>query len=179
MNLANKLTVFRVILIPFFLLALYLLPEGLNHYVGTGIFIIASLTDWLDGYIARSRNLVTSFGKFMDPLADKLLVAAALIYMVEAGDLSAWVVIIIISREFFISGYRLVASLEGKVISAGWWGKVKTAVTMVMIIVVLFNIELSVMIYFESVLIYAAAALTIISAVDYVIKNKGVISGGL
>ncbi|PKM50643.1 MAG: CDP-diacylglycerol--glycerol-3-phosphate 3-phosphatidyltransferase [Firmicutes bacterium HGW-Firmicutes-7] len=174
MNIANKFTMLRVILIPFFLLVLYLFPENYANYVAVVIFMIASATDWLDGYLARSRNLVTNFGKFMDPLADKLLVSAALIYLVEQGDIAAWIVIIIISREFVISGVRLVAATSGKVIAASWWGKVKTFTTMIMIIVVLFQFQIRYIEYIELILIYASTILTVISALDYIVKNAGV-----
>lgn len=174
MNLANKLTVFRVILIPFFLVALYTLPIEYANYVGVSIFIIASATDWLDGYIARSRNMVTDFGKFMDPLADKLLVTSALIYFIEVNMLPAWVVIVIVSREFIISGFRLVAANSGKVIAASWWGKIKTATTMIMIIVLLFDFKFMFINYIEIILISAATIFTVISAFDYIIKNKSV-----
>lgn len=174
MNIANKFTMLRVILIPFFLIVLYLFPESYAHYVAVVIFMIASATDWLDGYLARSRNLVTNFGKFMDPLADKLLVSAALVYLVEQGIIAAWIVIIIISREFVISGVRLVAATSGKVIAASWWGKIKTFTTMIMIIVVLFQFQFNYIEYIELVLIYASTILTIISAIDYIVKNAGV-----
>lgn len=175
MNLANKLTIARIIMIPFFLGVIYLVPGDFGQYLAVLIFVVASLTDLLDGYIARSRNLVTEFGKFMDPLADKLLVAAALIYMVESGQLAAWMVIIIISREFIVSGYRLVASLKGDVIAAGVWGKIKTAVTMVMIIYVLLPIEGGLFDMVSLILIYSSIALTVISMVDYMVKNADVL----
>ncbi|QUI23042.1 CDP-diacylglycerol--glycerol-3-phosphate 3-phosphatidyltransferase [Vallitalea pronyensis] len=171
MNIANKLTLFRVILIPFFLLSLYVIDAPYGHIVGVTLFIIASLTDLLDGYLARSRNMVTNFGKFMDPLADKLLVSAALIYFVESGDIAAWVVIVIISREFIISGFRIVAAKEGVVMAAGWWGKVKTAVTMVMIIVILCQFSFAGIEIIEQVLIYGAVFFTVMSALDYITKN--------
>jgi CDP-diacylglycerol--glycerol-3-phosphate 3-phosphatidyltransferase len=174
MNIANKLTILRVILIPFFLLALYLLPENTGNYIGVGLFVFASLTDWLDGYIARSRNLVTTFGKFMDPLADKLLVSAALIYLVDIGTIPAWIVIIIISREFIISGFRLVAADNGTVIAASYFGKIKTAVTMVMIIYVLLGFTGEIMVMIGCLLIYASMILTVISAIEYIVKNNGV-----
>ncbi|PKM96054.1 MAG: CDP-diacylglycerol--glycerol-3-phosphate 3-phosphatidyltransferase [Firmicutes bacterium HGW-Firmicutes-1] len=174
MNIANKLTMLRVILIPFFLIVLYVFPENYANYVAVSIFIIASATDWLDGYLARSMNLVTNFGKFMDPLADKLLVSAALVYLVETGDIAAWIVIVIISREFVISGVRLLAATSGKVIAAGWWGKIKTFTTMIMIIVVLFQFQFKYIEYIELVLIYASLILTIISALDYIVQNKEV-----
>lgn len=171
MNIANKLTMIRVILIPVFLIILYTFPESYVNYAAAFVFMIASATDWLDGYLARSRNLVTNFGKFMDPLADKLLVSAALIYFVEVGIIPAWITIIIISREFVISGFRLVAANNGKVIAAGIWGKIKTFVTMIMIIVVLFDFPFDFMIYVEWILIISSTILTIISAVDYIAKN--------
>jgi len=174
MNLANKLTLTRVFMIPLFLLILYLVEGQLGSYLAAGVFVIASLTDFLDGYIARSRNLVTDFGKFMDPLADKLLVAAALIYFVEVGRLSAIIVIIIISREFIISGFRLVAANNNKVIAASMWGKIKTFVTMVMIIVLLIDISNVVFEWLEIVLITAATLFTVISAIDYIVKNISV-----
>lgn len=176
MNLPNKLTVLRVILIPFFLVALLVdaIPGG--KWIALAIFCIASITDTLDGQIARRRNLVTNFGKFMDPLADKLLVCSAMIAMIDLGRIPSWVVIIIIAREFIISGFRLIASDNGVVIAAGWWGKVKTVVQMVMIIVLICDFGGKVVGIIENVLIYAALALTVISLVDYLIKNKGVLA---
>lgn len=174
MNLANRLTLARVFLIPIFILVLYVFDSKTGDYVAAAIFTVASLTDFLDGYIARSRNMVTDFGKFMDPLADKLLVASALIYFVETGDLSAVIVIIIISREFIISGFRLVAANKQKVIAAGIWGKVKTFVTMIMIVVLLVDINLMLFDWLEIILVFAATLFTVISAVDYIIKNLSV-----
>ena len=142
MNLPNKLTILRVIMIPFFVAAL-LYDGGANQnmrYVAAALFIIASLTDMLDGKIARKYNLVTNFGKFMDPLADKLLVCSALICMIELRELPAWMVIIIISREFIISGFRLVASDNGVVIAASYWGKFKTTFQMIGVVLLIFNI---------------------------------------
>ena len=176
MNLPNKLTVLRVILIPFFLIALMVEAIPYGKWIAVGIFIIASLTDMLDGQIARKHNLITNFGKFMDPLADKLLVCSAMIALIELDRIPAWVVIIIIAREFIISGFRLVASDNGIVIAAGWWGKVKTVVQMVMIIFVMCNFGGNVVSIIENILIYAALALTVISLVDYLVKNKGVLS---
>ncbi len=178
MNLANKLTLLRVVMIPVFLIVLLsnFIPQPYNRFWATGIFIVASFTDFLDGYIARSQNMVTNFGKFMDPLADKLLVAAALISMVEIGDISAWVVIVIISREFIITGFRLIA-LEAKiVIAASWWGKLKTVSQMVMIIFVLSGILEKGNVFFQ-VLIYMAVILTVISGFDYIVKNIKVLKG--
>ena len=135
MNLPNKLTILRTILIPFFLIFIYTDFWGKgNAYIAVAIFIIASLTDLLDGKIARKYNLVTNFGKFMDPLADKLLVCSALIALVDLGKLAGWIVIVIIAREFIISGFRLVASDNGVVIAASYWGKFKTTFQMIMII---------------------------------------------
>ena len=171
MNLPNKLTVLRVIMIPFFVV-FYLTGHGI---IADIIFIAASLTDMLDGKIARKYNLVTIFGKFMDPLADKLLVAAALICFVEMDRIPAWIVLIIISREFIISGFRLVAAEGGKVIAAGYWGKLKTAVTMVTIIFMIPNFGGVHLI--EQILVYASLALTVISLIDYLVKNKEVLGG--
>lgn len=173
MNLPNKLTIFRVILIPFFVFSI------LTDYVGTagkwialGIFIVASLTDLLDGKIARKYNMVTNFGKFMDPLADKLLVCAAMICLIEKGAIPSWVVIIIISREFIISGFRLIASDNGIVIAASYWGKFKTTFQMLMICLMIADIKV---IHIVTVVVmYIALALTVISLIDYLIKNKAV-----
>ena len=136
MNLPNKLTVLRVIMIPFFVF--FLLWQGGENrtfrLIALALFIIASLTDLLDGKIARKYNLVTNFGKFMDPLADKLLVCSALICLIELGELPAWMVLIIISREFIISGFRLVASDNGVVIAASYWGKFKTTFQMIAVV---------------------------------------------
>ncbi len=177
MNLANKLTLLRVALIPFMLLALYILPEPINIYVGAAIFFIASVTDFVDGYIARSRNLITDFGKFMDPLADKLLVAAALVYMTEVGMIPSWVTIIIISREFIVSGIRLVAASNGTVLAASIWGKIKTAVTMVMIPYVLLDFAIPYYHVLGWILIGAATFFTLLSGYDYVAKNWRIFEG--
>ena len=176
MNLPNKLTIFRVILIPFFVFFL-LYPgfEGYGNYIATAIFIVASLTDLLDGKIARKYNLVTNFGKFMDPLADKLLVCSAMICLVETNQLPAWIVIVIISREFIISGFRLVASDNGVVIAASYWCKFKTTFQMLMIIVLILNVNHPAFQVLGTVLIYAALALTVISLCDYILKNKEVL----
>lgn len=176
MNLPNKLTLLRVIMIPFFvffMLAPYF--EGYGNYIAVAIFIIASFTDFLDGYLARRDNLVTNFGKFMDPLADKLLVCAALICLVETGQLASWIVIIIISREFIISGFRLIASDNGVVIAASYWGKFKTVFQMMMVILLIVNIQNPVYQIVTTVVTYIALILTIVSLVDYVIKNKDVL----
>ncbi|MBR5267683.1 MAG: CDP-diacylglycerol--glycerol-3-phosphate 3-phosphatidyltransferase [Lachnospiraceae bacterium] len=178
MNLPNKLTVLRVIMIPFFVIALML--EGGNNqmyrYIAAAIFVIASFTDFLDGNIARKYGLVTNFGKFMDPLADKLLVCSALICLIELGQLPAWMVLIIISREFIISGFRLVASDNGVVIAASYWGKWKTVFQMVSVILLIINIEALSML--TNIALWIALALTVISLVDYVVKNIGILTEG-
>ena len=168
----------RMILIPFFvffMLAPYF--EGYGNYIATAIFIIASLTDMLDGKIARKYNLVTDFGKFMDPLADKLLVCSAMICLIEKGQLAAWIVIIIIAREFIISGFRLVASDNGIVIAANYWGKFKTVSQMAMIIVLIADLG-GVFDLIGQILIWLAIALTIISLIDYVWTNRQVLTQG-
>ena len=173
MNLPNKLTVCRVALIPFFVVFL-LYPDltKYSNYIAAAIFIIASLTDYADGRIARKYNLVTNFGKFMDPLADKLLVCAAMICLVEMGKLAAWIVIVIMSREFIISGFRLVASDNGIVIAASYWGKFKTTFQMLMIIVLILDIPSDAFRLLGEGLTYIALALTVISLVDYIFKNR-------
>lgn len=178
MNLPNKLTIIRVCLIPFFAAAL-LFDHGNNYtmrIVANVLFIAASLTDLFDGKIARKYNLVTNFGKFMDPLADKLLVCSALICLIELGQLPSWVVIIIISREFIISGFRLVAADNGVVIAASYWGKFKTVSQMIMIILMIMNLEHPVFQGAITVFVVIAVALTVISLIDYIVKNKSVLS---
>lgn len=178
MNLPNKLTLFRVILIPFFLFFL-LSGNGGAHsrWIALGIFVVASLTDLLDGKIARKYHLVTNFGKFMDPLADKLLVCSAMIAFIELGQMPSWIVIIIISREFAISGFRLVAADNDVVIAASWWGKIKTVSQMVMVILMIANIEQLALV--TEVIMWLALALTLISMIDYFIKNRGVMKGSM
>ena len=177
MNLPNKLTILRVILIPVFVVLLMMCGgEGPLKYAALFVFAAASLTDMLDGKIARARNLVTDFGKFMDPLADKALVCAALICFVELGRLPGWVCIVIVIRDLAISGFRLVASDKGRVIAADMWGKVKTTVQMITIIVMLLNWQwLRIP---ETVLIYAMTALTVISFIDCFVKNIDIIADG-
>ena len=177
MNLPNKLTILRVILIPFFVFFL-LSPyfPGYGNYIAVAIFIVASLTDMLDGKIARKYNLVTNFGKFMDPLADKLLVCSALICLIELGRLAAWIVIIIIAREFIISGFRLVASDNGVVIAASYWGKFKTVFQMLMVIVLILDLPYPAFEILGTVLTWIALILTVVSLVDYVVKNKDVLT---
>ncbi|NLM13486.1 MAG: CDP-diacylglycerol--glycerol-3-phosphate 3-phosphatidyltransferase [Epulopiscium sp.] len=180
MNLANRLTFLRIIMIPIFLMVLLTdwIPDPQRRIFALIIFALASLTDMLDGYIARSRNMITNLGKFLDPLADKLLVTSALVSLVELGDLPAWVVIIILSRELAITGFRTVAVSEGIVIAASWWGKIKTISQMFMIMLFLLDISLPVFDTLEIVLMWMAVIFTIISGVDYIVKNKSVISMG-
>ena len=176
MNLPNKITIFRVIMIPFFLVLL-LMPEiPYNRFLAAGVFLIAALSDFADGYIARKYKLVTNFGKFMDPLADKLLVCSALICFVELKQIPAWIVIVIISREFIISGFRLIASDQGVVIAAGWWGKLKTNAQMVMSVMLIVDFNYTWINILEQVAIYLSLILTIISLVDYMVKNKNVLN---
>lgn len=183
MNLPNKLTIFRVILIPFFVLFMIACPLGeFSKYVSVTIFIIASITDWLDGRIARKNNLVTNFGKFADPLADKLLVGAALICLSDTsiglaanGKIPAWIVIIIISREFIVSGFRTLAADAGVVLAAGWWGKVKTFCQMVMIIVLILHLDIPYYYILEDILVYLSLFFTIFSMIDYFSKNMNIL----
>lgn len=189
MNLPNKLTIFRVILIvPFVLLLLggyaqwgwilAIMGDAVKYtdYIALVIFVIASLTDLLDGKIARKYNLVTNFGKFMDPLADKLLVCSAMICLIEMGRIPSWVVIIIISRDFIISGLRLVASDNHVVIAASYWGKFKTTFQMVMVCLMLANIPALQLI--TQIVMWIALILTVVSLIDYVVKNKNVLLDG-
>ncbi|MDD3252413.1 MAG: CDP-diacylglycerol--glycerol-3-phosphate 3-phosphatidyltransferase [Lachnospiraceae bacterium] len=178
MNLPNKLTILRVLMIPFFVVTL-LIEGGSNQtlrYVAAVIFIVASLTDMLDGKIARKYNLVTNFGKFMDPLADKLLVCSALICLVELKQFPAWMAIVIVSREFIISGFRLVAAEQGIVIAASYWGKFKTTFQMAAIILMIFN--LPVLTVLTDIVVWAALILTVVSLVDYLAKNHKVLTEG-
>lgn len=176
MNLANKLTTFRVLCIPIFVVFMLIESIPYNYYLAAIVFIIASITDLFDGKIARKYHLVTNFGKFMDPLADKMLVSAALICLTPKM-IPSWAVIIIISRELFISGFRMLAADQGIVLAAGWWGKFKTAFSMVMIIVLIVNTPLnnSVLYIIGQVLIWISLALTIISMIEYVSKNFNVL----
>ena len=177
MNLPNKLTVMRVAAVPFFVV-LMLVPisgapcEGWCKWTALALFIIASLTDLVDGKLARKYGLVTNFGKFMDPLADKLLVCSALICLVELSRIPAWVVIIIIAREFVISGIRLIAADDGVVISASKWGKVKTVFQMIMVGFMIGNLPIFNLL--TALLMWIALALTLISLVDYIAKNIGI-----
>lgn len=178
MNLPNKLTVLRVIMVPFFVLFMLTdLGGEAGKWIALVIFCLASLTDMLDGKIARARNLVTNFGKFMDPLADKLLVCSAMICLIPTGQLPAWVVIVIIAREFIISGFRLVASDSGIVIAASYWGKFKTVSQMLMVIVLIADLG-GVFDMIGTALIWIALILTVVSLVDYIVKNVQVLTKG-
>ena len=176
MNLPNKLTILRVIMIPFFV-AIFLSDMPNAKWISLTIFCVASFTDFLDGYIARKNNLITNFGKFMDPLADKLLVCTAMICLVAQQRLNVIVVLIIIAREFIISGFRLVASDSGIVIAASYWGKFKTVFHMLMVILLLANLGEKAYIA-ELVLIALATIFTVVSLVDYIVKNKQVLTEG-
>ena len=171
MNLPNKLTLLRIILIPAFMVVLYWGFPGAN-YVALGIFILASLTDMLDGKIARKYNLVTDFGKFADPLADKMLVTAAMLWFVEIGRMPAWALLLVIVREFAVSGLRMIASDKGRVIAAGWSGKVKTASTMVCIVLMFLPIPG----WLNAVCVAVIALTTLYSGVEYFMKNTDVIA---
>ena len=171
MNLANKLTLLRVLMIPAFLGVLYWGGPN-SEYIALAIFVIASLTDFLDGYIARSRGLVTDFGKFMDPLADKVLVTTAMLWFVQTGVMPAWAVAVVIFREFAISGIRLIAAERGRVIAAGWSGKVKTAATMVCVILMLLPLPEIV----DQICTAVIVLTTIYSGVEYFMKNADVLA---
>ena len=171
MNLPNKLTVLRVFLILPFLLVLYLDVPGATYWA-LGIFIAASLTDLLDGKIARKYNLITDFGKFMDPLADKMLVMAAMVWFVENGQMAGWALLVVLVREFAVSGLRMVASDKGRVIAAGWSGKVKTASTMVCVVLMFLPIPEIV----NAVCVWVIVLTTLYSGVEYFMKNRDVLS---
>lgn len=172
MNLPNKLTIFRVILIPFFIIFLLIPITSYDKWIALAIFIVASFTDLLDGKIARKYNLVTNFGKFMDPLADKLLVCSALICLIELNKIPSWMVIIIIAREFIISGFRLVAADNGVVIAASYWGKFKTTFQMIAVCLLIADLEMLNVI--TQIILWIAVVLTVVSLIDYLIKNKNV-----
>lgn len=173
MNLPNKLTMLRVIMIPFFIIFMLGNITPYDKWIAITLFVIASLTDLADGKIARKYNLVTNFGKFMDPLADKLLVCSAMIALIELGKIPAWIVIVIIAREFIISGFRLIASDNNVVIAASYWGKFKTTFQMIMVILMMLTIgvDIKALNILTDVIMYIALALTIISLIDYLVKN--------
>ena len=174
MNLPNKLTMLRIFMIPFFVFFMLTTLVPYSALIALALFIAASITDFLDGRIARKYNLITNFGKFIEPLADKLLVSSAMIGLITNGLLPAWVGIIIISREFIISGFRLIASDNGRVIAASWWGKWKTVSQMAMVIVLILELYLPVLYIPGQILIYVALVLTVVSLIDYLLKNKDV-----
>lgn len=175
LNTPNKITLFRACLIPFFVVVLLVdrIPE--NRMIAAVIFIVASLTDALDGHLARKNNLVTNFGKFMDPLADKLLVCSALICFVQLGLVPAWIIILIISREFIISGFRLIASDSGVVIAASYVAKFKTTAQMIMCVLLILHLDFAAWHILEQIFIYLSLALTLISLVDYMVKNRKIL----
>ena len=176
MNTPNKLTVARMIMVPF--LVVFMLTGwggAANRYISVAIFAVASITDWFDGYLARKNHLVTNFGKFMDPLADKLLVCSALICLVEMERLDAWIVIVIIAREFNISGFRLIAAENGVVIAANYWGKFKTVSQMAMIILLILNFD-GFFAVLAQIFVWLSVALTVISLLTYILQNKKVLS---
>ena len=193
MNLANKLTMIRIFLVPVFLVFITVKDIPYGSIIATVIFIIASLTDQLDGYIARSRNQITNFGKFMDPLADKLLVTAALVSLVELKLVAGWAVVIILAREFAVSGLRTLAASDGIVIAASWWGKIKTVIQMIAILLLLLKVNINTsanaisfvnnnsflsgfFTYVPETIMFIAVLITIISGIDYFVKNRHVIS---
>lgn len=193
MNLANKLTMLRMFLVPVFLIFISVKGIPYGSIVATLVFIIASITDQLDGYIARSRNQVTNFGKFMDPLADKLLVTAALVALVGLNLTPAWAVVIILAREFAVSGLRTLAASGGVVIAASWWGKIKTVTQIIAILLLLIKVNIGESLsavefvsnngflntfftYVPEAIMFIAVLITIISGIDYFVKNKHVIS---
>lgn len=176
MNLPNKLTILRIVIIPLFVLFLYVdIGDNVNSYIAALLFIVASLTDLLDGKIARKYNLVTNFGKFMDPLADKLLVCSALIALVDIEKLAGWIVIIIIARDFIINGLRVLAADNGIVIAASYWGKLKTTCQMIMIVLLIVDLDIPYMYVINNFFVYIALILTIISLFDYIYKNYKVL----
>ena len=176
MNTPNKLTIARMIIVPFLVIFLLTGWGGeANRYISLTLFVVASVTDWFDGYLARKNNLVTNFGKFMDPLADKLLVCSAMICMIDLKRLSAGFVIIIIAREFIISGFRLIAAENGIVIAANYWGKFKTASQMIMIILLILHFD-GIFVILEQIFIWLSLALTIISLITYIWQNRTVLS---
>lgn len=191
MNLANKLTLLRIILIPFFIVCFYI-PNlvvntvSVNSYLipyanllGLVIFLLAAITDFIDGYIARKYNLITDFGKFMDPLADKLLVTAALLILLENGLISAWVVFIILAREFIVTGFRTIAAAKGVVIAAGWLGKIKTVVQFIMIsTLLLLNYPFELFNWpIDRIFVALAVVLTVASGIEYIYKNVNIFDG--
>ncbi|WP_160675561.1 CDP-diacylglycerol--glycerol-3-phosphate 3-phosphatidyltransferase [Clostridium sp. C8-1-8] len=193
MNLANRLTIIRIFLVPIFLVFIAFRDLTYSTFIATFIFVLASLTDKLDGYIARSRNQITRFGKFMDPLADKLLVTSALISLVELHVVPSWAAVIIIAREFAVSGLRTIAAADGTVIASSWWGKIKTVIQIIAIILLLLKVNIGSSKYLTNLVtdnsfmnkffdiaptvsLYLAVIVTILSGIDYFVKNKAAIN---
>jgi CDP-diacylglycerol--glycerol-3-phosphate 3-phosphatidyltransferase len=178
MNLANKLTMLRILMIPVFIAVLVYSKDRdiVYRYIALGIFIIASATDALDGYVARRYNMITDFGKLMDPLADKILVSSALIILIELGNISSWVVSIVIAREFIISGIRLIATEKNIIIAASPLGKLKTVSQMLSVILMLLSIEA--ISFITDISVWLMCILSVVSLLDYIIKNKKVLSLG-
>jgi len=176
MNLPNKITIFRMCMIPLFLVFFLIDMVPYQEWIALAIFIIACVSDAVDGHLARKHNLVTNFGKFMDPIADKLLVCAALLCFVEKGTLNLIVAIVIVAREFIIGGLREVAADAGLVIAASYWGKLKTIAQMIMCGLLIVHLEVSVFPFLETFFVWASFALTVISLFDYLIKNRKVLS---
>ncbi len=176
-DLPNRLTILRVIMIPFFVFFLLAQPFGetVSNWVALVIFVAASLTDMADGKIARKYNYITNFGKFMDPLADKLLTCCAMICLVGLGRLESWIVCIIVAREFTISGFRLIAAERGKVIAANYWGKFKTTFQMIMVILMVADIPIAAIQVLTQIVKWIALALTVISLITYFYQNKDVL----
>ena len=175
MNVPNCLTLLRILMVPVFVVFMLVDIFGAaDQYIAGVIFILASITDTLDGYLARKNNQITVFGKFMDPLADKLLVCSAMICLVELRLLPSWIVIIIVGREFIISGFRLIAAERGIVIAASYWGKFKTGSQMIMVILLVFHFG-GFFDILEQIFIYLSVILTVISLVDYMYKNKEIL----
>ena len=178
MNLPNRITIFRVFMIPLFIVFMMLQRLPGNEFYALAIYAVACISDALDGHIARKYNLITDFGKFMDPVADKLLVCSALICFVEQGLMPAWIALIIIARELIIDGFRLVAAGKGIVIAASIWGKAKTVVQMIACFVLILNADWLIFNVAEQILIYASLVLTVISLADYMYKNRTVLTEG-
>lgn len=176
MNLPNKITIFRMCMIPFFLVFFLVESIPYNEWIALGIFIVAAASDAVDGHLARKHNLVTNFGKFMDPLADKLLVCTALLCFVERGTLNIIVAVVIVAREFIISGFRTVAAEGGLVLAASYWGKAKTISQMIMCCLLIVHLEVFIFPLLETIFIWTSFALTVISMMDYLIKNKSILS---
>ena len=170
MNIANKLTLSRMIMVPFFLVAVYIEKDSQVLPISAIIFAVASFTDFLDGYLARKYNLITDFGKFMDPLADKVLVVAALAVLVEMNLIPAWMIVLIITREYAVSILRAIAANTGQVIAASQGGKAKTVSQIIAVLMLLLNIKYGIYV------MWIAVILTFVSGMDYLMKNKKLIS---